>query len=151
MSWASTPGVRRSMKSNRSSGTRPELRVRRALHALGLRFNVQVRVPSAPRRRIDIAFPRLRIAVYIDGCFWHACPDHPFNPKRNADYWDAKFAANRVRDRETTELLEQQGWLVLRFWEHEAVDEVAARVGEAVDRRRGALLSRPGSKHRSGR
>lgn len=132
MSWASSDGVRKSMRSNRSSGTRPELGVRRALHALGLRFRVQFPVPGAPRRRIDIAFTRFRIAVNIDGCFWHGCPVHRFVPKTNADYWSGKFAANRERDAATTALLQEAGWCVLRFWEHQPLDEVVATVLAAV-------------------
>ncbi len=139
MSWASTDGVRRSMRSNRSSGTRPELRLRSALHRAGLRFRVQLPVPGNRRRRIDVAFPRLRIAVYLDGCFWHGCPQHPFIPKRNAAYWAAKFAANRVRDAATDALLQQAGWLVLRIWEHEPVPDAVERVLLAVRTRRAAL------------
>lgn len=138
MSWASTEGVRRSMRSNRSSGTRPEIRLRQALHRAGLRFRVQYPVPSARRRRIDVAFPRLKVAVYIDGCFWHGCPQHPFTPKRNAEYWSGKFVANRARDAETEARLELHGWVVLRVWEHEAAEAAVERVLAVVRARRAA-------------
>lgn len=124
------------MRSNRSSGTGPELRLRRALHRAGLRYRVQLPVPGARRRRIDVAFTRLRIAVHVDGCFWHGCPQHPFVPKRNAAYWAGKFAANRARDAATDELLRTAGWLVLRVWEHEPVPDAVERVGRAVALRR---------------
>lgn len=138
MSWASSDGVRRSMQSNRANGTGPELQLRRALHLRGLRFRVQFPVPGSPRRRIDIAFTRLRIAVYLDGCFWHGCEEHPFRPKRNHEYWESKFAANRLRDAATSDLLSSQGWLVLRFWEHEPLDVSVASVERAVQDRSSA-------------
>lgn len=140
MSWASSEGVRRSMRSNHASGTRPELRLRRALHARGLRFRVQVPVPGAPRRRIDVAFTRLHIAVYLDGCFWHGCVLHPFSPKRNSEYWAKKFELNTKRDADTTQILERHGWTVMRIWEHVPLDEAVATVVEVVDRERMKLL-----------
>lgn len=103
------------MQSNRSAGTRPELRLRSALHRAGLRYRVQLPVPGARRRRIDVAFTRLRIAVYVDGCFWHGCVQHPFTPKRNADYWSTKFSVNSARDADTDRLLREAGWLVVRI------------------------------------
>lgn len=135
------------MRGNRASGTRPELQVRRALHGAGLRYRVQHPVPGNRRRRIDVAFTRLRIAVSVDGCFWHGCDVHRFRPKRNADYWHAKFAKNGQRDAATDLLLEQAGWLVLRFWEHEPVEQVLAAVVAAVTERRAALAieDRPGA------
>jgi DNA mismatch endonuclease (patch repair protein) len=100
---------------------------------------VQFPVPGAPRRRIDVAFTRLRIAVYLDGCFWHGCEEHPFRPKRNREYWQRKFAANRVRDAATSELLSNQDWLVLRFWEHEQLDVMVRAIERAVEVRRTSL------------
>lgn len=135
------------MRSNRASGTRPELKLRRALHAAGLRYRVQFPVPGAPRRRIDVAFTRLRIAVYLDGCFWHGCEEHPFRPKRNREYWEAKFAANRARDAATSQLLSEQGWLVLRFWEHEESHLMVRTIEQAVDARRAALHASAGRGH----
>ena len=114
------------------------MRLRRALHARGLRFRVQFPVPGAARRRMDVAFTRVRVAVYLDGCFWHGCDVHPFRPKSNHEYWERKFAMNRRRDATTTELLTQQGWLVLRFWEHEPLESTVHAVERAVRSRRSA-------------
>ena len=120
------------MLGNRSRDTQPELLVRRALHARGLRFRVDLRPEPTLRTRADIVFTRRRIAVYIDGCFWHGCPLHGTSPKANADYWTPKLARNVERDREATVALEALGWIVLRFWSHEPVDEVVARIAARV-------------------
>lgn len=109
--------------------------MRRLLHAAGLRYRLQVKVPGMPRRTIDIAFPGAKVAVFLDGCFWHGCPEHATQPKANAQWWREKLDKNMARDRETSELLAAAGWTVLRFWEHEAPESVAARV---IDARRGA-------------
>ncbi|MFF5427261.1 MULTISPECIES: very short patch repair endonuclease [unclassified Streptomyces] len=116
--------------------TAAEVMVRRLLHAAGLRYRVNVPVPGLPRRTIDIAWGGARIAVFLDGCFWHGCPLHATHPKANAEWWRAKLDRNMARDRETTEHLIAQGWVVLRFWEHEPAEEVAATVRAAVDRAR---------------
>jgi DNA mismatch endonuclease (patch repair protein) len=84
------------------------------------------------RRTIDIAFGGLKVAVFLDGCFWHGCPQHATSPKANADWWRTKLNRNVARDRETTEHLIDAGWTVLRFWEHEAPDVVAASVAAVV-------------------
>lgn len=107
------------MLGNKRRDTSPELAVRRELHRRGLRYRVDYPLPMAPRRRMDIAFTRVKVAVFIDGCFWHGCPDHGTSPTRNSDYWNPKLSRNASRDRETTALLEAAGWCVLRFWEHE--------------------------------
>ncbi|KIZ19632.1 DNA mismatch repair protein Vsr [Streptomyces natalensis ATCC 27448] len=112
--------------------TEPELAVRRLLYAAGLRYRLQRRVPGMSRRTIDIAFPGLRIAVFLDGCFWHGCPEHATSPRANAQWWRSKLEGNMARDTETTAHLESAGWTVLRFWEHEAPDRVAEAVAEAV-------------------
>lgn len=119
------------MRANRSRDTTPELRVRRALHALGLRYRVHWSLPFDRRRRADIAFTRHRVAVFIDGCFWHGCPEHYVPPSSNPGYWSAKVAGNRARDADTTARLEELGWTVLRAWEHEDVDAVVDRVAAA--------------------
>lgn len=134
-SWASTPGARASMQSNRGRDTSPELAVRRRLHALGLRYRVSIRPISNVRRTADIVFTRAKIAVFIDGCFWHGCPHHYQAPSRNGDFWRAKLVRNRERDTETNEKLRSHGWIPLRFWEHEVradPDLVAAVVAAAV-------------------
>jgi len=119
------------MRGNRRRDTLPELRLRRALHALGLRYRVDypVMTPSG-RVRVDVAFPRRRLAVFVDGCFWHGCPEHGTKPRQNPQYWDAKIARNRERDRRNAEGLREMGWTVVRVWEHEAV-----RVGVDAVRR----------------
>lgn len=119
---SSSPGATRRMLANRRRDTTPEVAVRRALHARGLRFRVDY--PVLPRRRADIVFRKLRIAVFIDGCFWHACPDHRTAAKSNASYWADKLETNARRDRDTNERLVEEGWTVLRFWEHEPVGVV---------------------------
>lgn len=136
-SWASTPGSRASMQSNRGRDTTPELTVRRRLHAMGLRYRVSVRPVANLRRTADIVFTRARIAVFIDGCFWHGCPEHYQAPVRNGDFWLAKRTRNRERDAETDAALTAAGWTPLRFWEHEVRADpalVAANVAAAVHR-----------------
>jgi DNA mismatch endonuclease (patch repair protein) len=123
------------MLSNRGRDTSPELIVRRRLHAMGLRYRVSVRPVPGLRRTADIVFSRARIAVFIDGCFWHGCPDHYQAPVRHAEFWLGKRLRNRERDAETDEVLRDHGWRVLRFWEHEVravPDAVALRIADAV-------------------
>lgn len=119
-SWASSPAVRKSMQGNRSRDTKPELALRRACHAVGLRYRVCARPEPWLRRTADLVFRRARIAVFVDGCWWHGCPQH-YAPRGgpNAAYWQAKIARNQARDAETGDLLAKAGWLVVRFWEHE--------------------------------
>lgn len=132
----SSPGVSARMSRQASRDTAPEVAVRRLLHAAGYRFRVNARVPGMPRRTIDIAFTRAKVAVMIDGCFWHGCPVHATRPKANAQWWREKLDRNMARDQETTEHLAAAGWSVLRFWEHEAPGSAAEVVAAAVDRRR---------------
>lgn len=125
------------MRGNRRRDTKPEVELRSALHRMGMRFRADYFVPLRDARgiRVDIAFTRLRIAVMVDGCFWHACPEHGRVPTRNRQYWPAKLARNAARDLLVNERLAEQGWHVLRFWEHvptrEAAESVAERVNEA--------------------
>lgn len=110
------------MSTLRTTGTKPELALRRELHRRGLRYRVNVRaLPGRP----DIALTRARIAVFVDGCFWHGCPDHAVAPKANAEWWRSKLDANIARDRRTEERLRESGWLVIRAWEHENPADVA--------------------------
>jgi DNA mismatch endonuclease, patch repair protein len=118
------------MAANRRRDTSPEIEVRSALHARGLRFRVDY--PVLPRRRGDIVFPRQRVVVFIDGCFWHSCPEHGTTAKANATYWADKLKANSRRDRDTNARLSNDGWRVLRFWEHHPPDEVADRIADVV-------------------
>ena len=122
------------MQANRSRDTKPELAVRRLLHARGMRYRVNYRPVKDLRRTADIAFTRRRLAVFIDGCYWHSCPQHGSQPSVNADYWTPKLQRNRARDLETVERLEAAGWTVLRFWEHTDPAEVASAVAAAYAR-----------------
>lgn len=112
--------------------TTPEVALRRELHRRGLRFRVEYKVEELPRRRMDIAFPRLQLAVLVDGCFWHGCPLHYRPPTSNAEWWNWKIARVGERDRDTNERLNRAGWTVIRAWEHESVSEVADRVESLV-------------------
>lgn len=124
------------MQANKRRDTKPELAVRRAVHRLGMRYRVSTRPVPSLRRTADLVFTRRRIAVFIDGCFWHGCPDHHTIARRNGEYWAAKVANNITRDRGTDSLLRAAGWTVLRFWEHQPVDEVASEIADAVLRAR---------------
>lgn len=127
-SWASSDATRRSMLGNRRRDTSPELAVRRLLHAAGLRYRVDYPLPFDRRRRADIVFTKRKVAVFLDGCFWHSCPQHGTRPQTNSDYWAPKLERNRLRDVDTTQRLTDEGWTVLRFWEHEDVDAVVETV-----------------------
>jgi len=124
--------VSKRMSAARRRDTAAEIALRRELHGRGLRYRVAFPVPGQRRRTIDIAFTRARVAVFVDGCFWHGCPDHGTKPRANSDWWARKFGANQARDRDTDRLLAAMDWTVVRVWEHEPVDEAAARVEAAV-------------------
>ncbi|WP_307624123.1 very short patch repair endonuclease [Streptomyces sp. V3I7] len=124
------------MSRQASKDTATELAVRRLLHAAGLRYRVEYPVPGMARRRIDVAFTSVKVAVLIDGCFWHGCPEHATHPKWNAEWWRQKLDRNMARDAETTEHLVAAGWEVLRFWEHETAEDVAWRIAAVVKQRR---------------
>lgn len=128
----STVGVSERMRRQRSGDTRAELAVRKALFSLGLRYRKHYPVPGRPRRSIDIAFPTKRVAIFIDGCFWHGCAVHKNVPKSNEAWWSAKLEQNKQRDTETTVLLERQSWIVLRFWEHDPVQVVVEAIRTAL-------------------
>lgn len=124
---ASSPAVRDRMSRQRSRDTAPELALRRELWSRGLRYRVQHRAACLPRRTIDVAFPRDRVAVFVDGCFWHGCPAHSRPTKSNSGWWAEKIRANGERDADTVARLEADGWTVVRAWEHE--DPVAVADG----------------------
>lgn len=127
------------MRANRRRDTRAELAARSALHRSGLRFFVDrpIKLPGRTVRP-DVVFPRARVAVFIDGCFWHACPEHGTQPGRNEAYWAPKLRRNVERDRAVDTDLAQAGWHVARFWEHEPTDAIAGRVATLVAARRTA-------------
>lgn len=117
--------------------TKPELAVRRAVHRRGLRYRVDRSPVAGIRSRADLVFGPTRVAVYVDGCYWHGCPIHATTPKSNREWWEQKLAANAARDKRATEALEGAGWLVLRFWEHEDPEVVAGAIEATVRARRG--------------
>ncbi len=137
--WASSEAARKTMQGNRGRDTKAELAVRRLVHARGLRYRVNARPEHDLRRTADLLFTRVRVAVFIDGCYWHGCPQHFSMPATNPEYWEGKIGRNGQRDIETTALLEERGWTVLRFWEHETPATVADSITEAVQSRRREL------------
>jgi DNA mismatch endonuclease (patch repair protein) len=116
------------MARQRTRDTDAELALRRILHSRGLRYRINCPLQGLPRRRADLTFASLKIVVFVDGCFWHGCPDHGTWPKQNDAWWAAKLLRNVERDRETDAHMQAAGWTVLRIWEHEAAEEAAERV-----------------------
>jgi len=131
---ASSEVIRRRMSNTRRRDTKPELILRTALDRRHLAYDIDFAVDGT-RRRADIVFPRSKVAVYVDGCYWHGCPDHGSTPKSNRAWWQAKFATNRARDADTDSKLDAAGWMVLRFWEHDDLVTAGAAVAEAVHHR----------------
>lgn len=131
---SSSEAVSRSMRSNRRRDTSPERRLRSALHARGWRFRVDLAISATSgRARPDLAFTRRRVAVFVDGCFWHCCPIHGRPPVSNGGYWGPKLARNVQRDRLDTERLETTGWTVVRLWEHIPLEQGVELVERALD------------------
>lgn len=131
--------VSRRMRANRRRDTKPEQALRSALHAQGLRFRKDLPTRAGDRLiRPDVVFPRQRIAVFLDGCYWHACPEHGTSPRRNATYWSWKLERNVQRDLAVNEALADAGWRVIRIWEHEHPDAAAAQIAAHVRRARRA-------------
>ena len=125
------------MQANRPRNTSNEVALRSALHRNGLRFFKHRRVVKGLRCEPDVVFPRIRLAVFVDGCFWHRCPQHGSMPKKNGDWWRTKLEGNEARDRRNREALEANGWTVLRVWEHEPVSEAAIQISAMVRALRG--------------
>jgi len=139
---ASSPEALARMVRQRRRDTRPELAIRRLLHARGMRYRVDAPLPGM-RRRADLVFSSARVAVFVDGCFWHGCPEHGTQPKHNAAWWANKIAVNAERDRDTDRRLAADGWTVLRVWEHEAPETAAAQIAQIVaSRQPGRRLDR---------
>jgi len=120
------------MSRQRRRDTDAEMGLRRLLHARGLRYRVNRPLPGMPRRRADLTFPSQRVVVFVDGCFWHGCPEHKSEPKNNAAWWAAKLRRNIERDCESDSHLSKLGWTVVRIWEHEDPEGAADRVESAV-------------------
>ncbi|MFB7855917.1 very short patch repair endonuclease [Rhodococcus qingshengii] len=129
---ATDPATSARMSAQRRRDTKPEIALRRELHQRGLRYFVDRAPIKGVRRRADLVFPRRKVAVFVDGCFWHSCPQHATFPKNNAQWWTDKLAANVVRDRDTDARLAEQGWTVIRIWEHEDPLVAAERVQKAL-------------------
>lgn len=126
------PTTARRMSRQARKDTAPELALRRELHRRGLRYRIELPLPGLPRRRADVVFPRAKVAVFVDGCFWHACPTHGTQPARNDVWWAAKLRRNVERDAETNAHLEALGWRVVRVWEHESTVAAADRIWACV-------------------
>jgi DNA mismatch endonuclease, patch repair protein len=131
-----SPATTKRMSNTAHRNNSRERQVRSVLHARGLRFRLHQRLLVSSQRTVDIVFPASRTAVFIDGCFWHGCPQHGTWPKNNGEWWRAKIEANVARDRDTDEKLTLAGWLVVRIWEHESIGAAANRIDAAVKRRR---------------
>lgn len=121
------------MKAQRRRDTAVELGVRRRLHALGYRYRVDFRPEPSLRVRGDIVFTRRKVVVFIDGCFWHGCPEHATAPKNNAEWWRAKLMANQQRDAKNSEALERLGWRVVRVWEHNHPGDIVRAIRGVLD------------------
>lgn len=134
---ASSAAARAVMRGNRKFDTRPEAAVRSALHRGGLRFRKHARPLPTLNCAADIVFRRERLAVFIDGCYWHGCPQHGTKPRTNAAYWTAKIARNIERDQRNDAALRDAGWLVVRVWEHEDPEQAAGQILYLVRTRRG--------------
>lgn len=121
------------MRGNKKTNTRPELAVRRLVHARGLRYRVNCRV-ALPELKVrpDLVFSKAKVAVFIDGCFWHGCEEHGTRPRSNRTYWNSKIARNKERDTRIDAALRANGWVVLRAWEHEAPEVVAATIARTI-------------------
>lgn len=129
---SSSSAASRRMAKVRQKGTGAEVALQQEMYRIGLRYRISYEVLRKPRRVADVAFPGRKIAVFVDGCFWHGCPEHATWPKQNAEFWREKIEANRRRDTDTNERLRSLGWTVLRFWSHEAPHEAARVVVHAV-------------------
>ncbi|HLW80183.1 MAG TPA: very short patch repair endonuclease [Terriglobia bacterium] len=136
-SWASSRASRAVMRANPGRDTRPELALRSAVHALGLRYRVNVRPIADVPRTADLVFTKAKVAVFLDGCFWHGCANH-YRPAKGttAEFWNDKIAGNRRRDADTDERLRGAGWDVVRVWEHEDPADAASRIAGRVKNRR---------------
>lgn len=135
-SWAASAAVRAVMQGNRSRDTAPEKALRSAVHALGLRYRVNMRPERQIRRSADLVFTRVKVAVFLDGCFWHGCSDHHRPARTNQDFWAEKISGNKKRDSDTDTRLTAAGWAVIRVWEHEDPSDAAHRIETVVRSRR---------------
>jgi DNA mismatch endonuclease, patch repair protein len=131
----SSDAAARRFRAQRRLDTAPELALRKALYARGVRYRLQQRLIPGLRRTVDLAFPKVKVAVEVRGCFWHCCPEHGTLPRANAEWWRAKLLHNVARDRETEQLLIADGWFVVTVWEHEKVEDAVDKVLLAISQR----------------
>jgi DNA mismatch endonuclease, patch repair protein len=137
---ASSAAALKRMRSTGRRDTVPEIALRRTLHRMGLRYRIDRKPLPYLGRRADLVFASAKVAVYVDGCFWHGCPLHATWPKKNAEFWRNKIETNRARDADTDRRLEECGWISVHVWEHEDSKAAAERVRSAIESR---LLTRP--------
>lgn len=133
---ASSKEARRRMERQGQRDTAAELKIRSILHEMGFRYRLHYTPLAGVRRKADFAFVGPRVAVFVDGCFWHGCPIHGTWPKANAKFWREKIETNRRRDADTNRRLEEAGWKVVRIWEHENPEQAANRIGHIVRSRK---------------
>ncbi|MCP4602198.1 MAG: very short patch repair endonuclease [Proteobacteria bacterium] len=133
---ASSEAARNRMKAARQRDTAAEMALRSALHRRGLRYRVDVSPLKGIRRRADVVFRPVKVAIFVDGCFWHGCPIHGTWPKANAEFWRKKIERNKKRDADTDRQLRGAGWKVIRVWEHEDPEEAAENISQIIRDRR---------------
>jgi len=127
--------TRNVMRANKRSNTQPELRIRKLVHAAGLRYRIDTKPEKDLNRRADIVFRQAKVAVFIHGCFWHGCPRHFKSPKTNKRFWETKIERNIQRDKETRNILRKRGWRVIEIWEHQSSESGARSIVRVVDER----------------
>lgn len=127
--------TRNVMRANKRSNTQPELRIRKLVHAVGLRYRIDTKPEKDLNRRADIVFRQAKVAVFIHGCFWHGCPRHFKSPKTNKRFWETKIERNIQRDKETRNILRKRGWRVIEIWEHQSSESGARSIVRVVDER----------------
>jgi DNA mismatch endonuclease, patch repair protein len=125
----------RRMKAAKSKDTAPEKALRSAIHSRGLRYSIDIRPLKELNRRADIVFRSAKVAIFVDGCFWHGCPIHGTQSKSNAEFWRIKIKQNRERDADTNKKLKEAGWVVIRVWEHEDPIEESLLISDIVKKR----------------
>ena len=135
--------ISKRMAATRSRDNPREVAVRSALHRIGLRYRIHRRLVPRSNRTVDIAFVRAKVAVFLDGCFWHGCPLHGTSPKTNSEWWREKIAANRARDSDTDSRLKQQGWSVVRIWEHVPIEDAVALIVDTLNAKNGEPSAAP--------
>jgi DNA mismatch endonuclease (patch repair protein) len=133
------------MERQSTRDTAPELALRSELSRRGLRYRIHLRPVEGLRREADIVFTAARLAVFVDGCFWHGCADHRSGAKQNSAWWRSKIEENRRRDADTDERLREAGWTSIRVWEHEPAQDAAERIEVLVRERRGVKEPRVAS------